>query len=305
MTLRHKMLKAARTGTLLLGTDRPARWRPAEPAEARHATIAFLRSRQNPDGGFRGRAAHSDLYYTVFALDALTALGAELPREPVARYLSAFGYGEGLDLVHLACLARCWAALGEIPAQAAALRARLEAHRANDGAYAPTPSAQHGTAYACFLALGAYEDLSANPPDPAGVIRSLGALKRPDGGYANEAQLRSASTPATAAAVTLLRHLGQPVAEDSAAWLLARHGPDGGFRATPAAPMPDLLSTATALHALAAVGALPPNLAAHCRDFIASLRTDDGGYRGAWLDDVPDAEYTFYALLALGHLTEA
>ncbi len=28
-----------------------------------------------------------------------------------------------------------------------------------------------------------------------------------------------------------------------------------------------------------------------------------GGYLGLWLDEEPDAEYTFYALLALGHLS--
>ena len=37
-------------------------------------------------------------------------------------------------------------------------------------------------------------------------------------------------------------------------------------------------------------------------EFVMALQGDDGGFRGLWLDDAPDAEYTFYALLALGNL---
>ena len=36
-------------------------------------------------------------------------------------------------------------------------------------------------------------------------------------------------------------------------WLLSRCRPEGGFFASPMAPLPDLLSTATALHALDAM----------------------------------------------------
>src|SRR5437764_9970839 len=42
--------------------------------QARHT--AYLRSRQNPDGGFSGREGGSDLYYTGFALRSLAVLQA-------------------------------------------------------------------------------------------------------------------------------------------------------------------------------------------------------------------------------------
>ena len=42
-----------------------------------------------------------------------------------------------------------------------------------------------------------------------------------------------------------------PVNQSAGDWLLARCHPEGGFLAAPGAPIPDLLSTATALHALA------------------------------------------------------
>ena len=41
------------------------------------------------------------------------------------------------------------------------------------------------------------------------------------------------------------------------------------------------------------------------RDFVESLWDDDGGFRGHPSDPVTDCEYTFYGLLAMGHVTEA
>ena len=41
-----------------------------------------------------------------------------------------------------------------------------------------------------------------------------------------------------------------------------------------------------------------------CLDFIDSLWTNRGGFYGHWSDDAIDTEYTYYALLSLGHLTE-
>lgn len=320
MTLREGMLEVARRAPGLLG-------------ESCQAIAAFLRAQQNPDGGFRGRGASSDLYYTVFAVQGLVALSEPPEPGPLSRYLASFGDGEGLDLVHLACLARCWAGLdcglgiadrgsergtGSAPQL---LRQRIECFRSADGGYSPTPGAEHGTAYGCFFALGALEDLDGgsriadcglghgnrrsetrNPRWTEGVLRCLAALRRDDGGYANERPLRSGTTPATAAAVSVLRQLGGRVDRTTVDWLLARAAPEGGFFATAATPLPDLLSTATALHALDGVAEVPAALRQSCLTFVESLRTEDGGYLGLALDEEPDAEYTFYALLALGHL---
>ena len=72
----------------------------------------------------------------------------------------------------------------------------------------------------------------------------------------------------------------------------------------PNAPMPDLLSTATALHALACLERdLPASIRERCLDFIDTLWNAEGGFHGHWADDHLDAEYTFYGLLALGHLS--
>ena len=70
-----------------------------------------------------------------------------------------------------------------------------------------------------------------------------------------------------------------------------------------ASPMPDLLSTATALHALADLKADITPLKDRCLDYLDTLWTARGGFHGSWEDDALDCEYTYYGLLSLGHLS--
>ena len=266
----------------------------------------FLHDQFDPSGGFRNRAGVPDLYYTVFGLEGLLALRADIPAEAIENYLRTFGDGSSLDFVHLGCLARCWAGLPaerRSRAPAAAILARLENHRSADGGYAAEPHAADGTAYGCFLALGAYQDLNVPLPRPEGLAACLNRLRTEDGGYANQLDLPMGLTPATAAAVTVLRQLGEPMPAGLGDWILARCQPEGGFFATPMAPLPDLLSTATALHALAGLHTPLDAIREPCLDYIDTLWTNQGGFHGNWTDDDLDCEYTYYGLLALGHLT--
>ncbi len=285
------MLQVARLSPTLLG-------------DAADLTAEFLAARLNPDGGFQDRGGASDLYYTVFGLEALTALRRTLPSAGVRRYLERHDDPAELDFVHTACLARCWAdigAAGEAPA--GALVERLEAYRTPDGGYSPTGGSEHGTAYGSFLALGAYEDLGVPLAEPDRLADSLAALRAADGGYGNRPGSADGLTPPTAAALTVQRRLARPADPRAVAWLRARHLPGGGFCASAATPIPDLLSTATALHALAGAHTPLEPLKESCLDFVDSLWTNTGGFYGNWGDDVQDCEYTFYALLALGHLS--
>lgn len=291
MSVRRQTLQVARLAPKLLG-------------DSAGLVAEFIRGRLNADGGFSNRAGDTDLYYTVFGLQALIALRAELPVDPVTSYLRRFGAGEGMDLVHLACLAGCWAMM---PAAQLALEDRqnildrIEMHRTADGGYHASRDAACGSAYHAFLALGAYQDLGAVPPRTERVAASLAALRSDDGAFANERGRPQGSTPATAAAITLIRQLEMPSAPALADWLLARCR-QGGFFASPEAPIPDLLSTATALHALSSLHASIDAIREECLDFVDSLWTNQGAFYGTWVDDTADCEYTFYGLLALGHL---
>ena len=109
---------------------------------------------------------------------------------------------------------------------------------------------------------------------------------------------------ATAGAVTLIHHLGFPVNSSVGDWILSQTHPEGGFLAVPGAPLPDLLSTATALHALSCIERrIPSIIHERCLDFIDTLWNAEGGFHGHWADDDLDPEYTYYGLLALGHLS--
>jgi prenyltransferase beta subunit len=265
------MLQVARLSPKLLG-------------ESRDLVEAFVRSQINPDGGFRNRAGDTDLYYTVFGLESLIALHADLPVDDVERFLLTFGDGEGLDHVHLACLARCWADIKRTPPKLRIPNGRIE------------------TAYDAFLFMGLYQDLGVPIPNPESMLASLASLRADDGGYSNFPGMPVGLTTATAAVVALMRQLGRHPDPKVAEWLLARCLPAGGFFAIPDAPIPDLLSTATALHALSGMHVPLNGLREPCLDFIDSLWTNRGGFYGNWSDDAIDTEYTYYALLSLGHL---
>jgi len=284
-----------------------ARLAPQQLGESRDLVAAFLHGHLNADGGFQNRTGESDLYYTVFGLEGLVALQEPIPADAVTSYLRQFDAGQDLDFVHLACLARCWANvsrdLAGVPARK--ILARLEAHRCRDGGYAHAPNALQGNVYAAFLALGAYQDLHARVPDSDRLLKALSGLRAFDGGYANQPGDAHGITTVTAAAVLLIRALDGAVDPHLGMWLLDRCHPSGGFVATPAAPVPDLLSTATGLHGLAALHVPLSGVYEPCLDFVDSLWTNRGAFYGSWVDDTLDCEYTYYGLLALGHLTVA
>lgn len=251
------------------------------------------------------RAGNRDLYYTVFALEGLLALQADLPTETTCVFLESFGHGAGLDLVHRACLARCWASMPKTSidaARAQAIAAGIEEFRADDGGFGAEIGTPQGSVYHAFLAHGAYQDLGIPCPDPGILADSVLALNTTDGAFANTPGLAYGATSVTAAAVSLLRHLDRPAPTGLGEWLLARAHPAGGFLANPQAPAPDLLSTATALHALDDLQVEYSHLRERCLDFVDSLWTGKA-FCGHWADDTQDSEYTFYALLALGHLS--
>ena len=325
MTIRQDMIKAAGRAKGLLG-------------DSAEAVERFVRSRQQADGGFAGRCEVGDLYYTVFALEILVALDAEIPVGRIAAYLDGFGDGESLDLVHLASLARARAAVDEAAgtqpdrSTTAAMAALVERFRSADGAFSIKAGADAGDVYGCFMAVGALEDLGMGVAGTQAIVARLRALQRADASYANDSGTAAGSTPATAAAVVLMgrsaraqehkasgieasRHQGiendeirnTKYVSTATDWLLARQHESGGFAAGPGLEtlgMTDLLSTATAIHALATVGAKLDDLREATLDYLDSLWQPMGGFCGCGADDVVDCEYTFYGLLTMGHLVE-
>ena len=237
MSLRLQLLQVARLAPRLLG-------------DSTELVRDFYRRQITPEGGGLDRAGRPDLYYTIFTLAGMTALEMPLPGENVESYLRTFGHGGTLDFVHVSALARCWASIGRERMPAGldqALLNRIEEFRKPDGGYEGDRNATHGTAYGAFVALGAYQDLDQKPPKLLKLIQALKRLESSDGAWSNFPGAKFGALNATAGAVTLIRNLGFPVNADVGSWILAQVHPQGGFLAVPGAPMPDLLSTATAL----------------------------------------------------------
>jgi prenyltransferase beta subunit len=269
------MLQVARLAPKLLGDSA--------------ALVADFLKSQQVDGAFVDRSSAPDLYYTVFGFESLRALSSELPVESATEYLQSFAC-DGLDLVHLSSLVRCWANVARTPPPefATAAHARLARFQSRN-------------IYESFLLLGAFQDLRLEPPPE--IPRVVEMLRATDGAYANHRGAARGLTSATAAAIGILRQFGESPSADLGHWLLARRHSSGGFFASPDAPLPDLLSTATALHALASLQVPLDSVREPALDFVDSLLTNRGGFFGSWADDVLDCEYTYYGLLALGHLS--
>ena len=284
MTLRRDMMTAAKMAAPLLG-DRA------------ELVAGFLLGQIHDDGGFKGRGPDSDLYYTVFGVEALIALKAGLPFGRIETFLHRFN-PKDQDLVHLACLGRCRADLADSKGQAIDPVVR-------DGLLQAVKAYKEASIYECFLTLGLYQDLGWDLPDAAKVVDRIHSLQMPDGGFTNTASMQVGATPATAAAITVLHYLGQPIPKPAIGFLSSQVHPSGGFSVfpCPGSPIaPDLLSTATALYALTLAGQSLGGIRQPCLGFVESLWSPQGGFRGTATDPVVDCEYTLYGLLALGHL---
>jgi hypothetical protein len=313
MSLRLEMLQVARLANRVLG-------------DSTTLVRDFFLRQQADDGGFIDRNGRSDLYYTVFGLEGLIALNIPALETPVStktvensasrarEYIFSFTDLGKLDFVHLCCLARAWAAVINLaPMQSTLpvrdeLLQRIASSRSVDGGFNPVAGSSSGTAYGAFLGLGAYQDLQVQIPEPEKLSCSLKSLEAAEGGWINERPNQSASnlkgaTNATAAAIAILRNLRAQIPAGTGEWLLRQAHPQGGFLAVPNAPIPDLLSTATALHSLTALQVPFKSIQESCLDFVDSLWTNEGAFHGHWGDDHVDCEYTYYGLLALGHLS--
>ena len=110
----------------------------------------------------------------------------------------------------------------------------------------------------------------------------------------------TATTNATVAALAVRGQSAGYVENDDILFLHDQQETSGGFAATKASPVPDLLSTATSLFMLSCYNVKPKYPA---RDFIEAHWLDSGGFSATLLEDKSDVEYTFYGMLALGTIT--
>lgn len=292
MTIKSEMIKTAGIAKGMLGSSVDL-------------VLEYVKSQQNPDGGFRGRSANSDLYYTVFGKNILSALNTK-PSYPIENYIPSVNTNLDFDFINLCSFINLITSPDKVEAvpseKIACFQNLLESYRSQDGGYSANKNSPHGSVYGCFLAFSAYENLGMVMPQKERILNCLERLLAADGGYSNEPNQKEGTTTSTAAAIVLMKKLNIVVPEKTIDWLLMRIHKSGGFLATPSTAIPDLLSTATALFALKSIDYSLGNLKDSCLDFLDSVWDGNGAFRGHWFDEQTDVEYTFYGLLSIGCL---
>lgn len=255
--------------------------------------VRFVLSKQMPEGGFAGRRGGADIYYTDFALRTLLLLGARDAAARTAPYVAhqtatprdATECFNRLNCVRL--LARC------------GIKTALDVHPIHESLI----SARSG-AYDAFLTALCLEMLEENPPGTAhGWPAAVAVCKK---------EVKSPRQTNSVAAATAFLRIRDALDADTAArvvgFLASVQAPCGGFLAHPAAPIPDLLSTFTALVALSDIGSLRAADLASAARFVRSLACANGGFRSCSNDPESDVEYTYYgvatAALLRSHLAE-
>ncbi len=293
-------------------TFRLSRAVAALPDASRAPHAAFLRSAQQPDGGFCGRAGAGDVYYTSFALRGLLVLGklddglarragAFLATQsgPPSNAVELFALLSSAMLVEAAGGGDRFSAPGIEPA--VLVERVLDPLRCADGGVAKSARSGEGSTYHTFLA-ALCRELAGLPVGHADeVVSMLRSRRRDDGGFVELPIMRRSGVNPTAAAVALLRMtdaLDDPVRDGAAKFLRNMQTAEGGLRAHAVIPVADLLSTFTGLAALGDLGRSDGFDAAAARRFVESLALPGGGYLAATHDDRPDVEYTFYGIAA-------
>lgn len=271
--------------------------------KARKKVCDFVESQHAPGGGFMGKGGTDDVYYTIFGWMLEWTICGTLNARTMKAYIEHLEPSE-YDLVHYAAYARCVM----LQKLAESGPAGVLKYLLPGSGFLPEPSASvqnrvpggdSSAPYSRFIRLSLEEDSGRKTLNKREILESLDDYRVTGGGYSNVRDATGATTTATAAAMTVKGQLtGYRSGEDSR-FLCELQDITGGFSATPEAPVPDLLSTATALFTLIQYGEQPKYSAA---DFVEGHWLDTGGFAATLLDEESDVEYTFYGLLALGAL---
>ena len=259
----------------------------------------FLRTQVLEDSSFMNRQGESDLYYTAFGWALAHLLKLPLEAEKQASYLVQ-QRPEELDLVHYAAFRRCQ--LAQRLNQVGNIRTFFEMNRRRAlpslESFATLPLDDAASPYTLFLWLSLQEDCGQAKMAYAQPI-DFSRYQTPEGGYSNIAGHTTAAINATTAALSVLGQQQGYRSRPALSYLLKSQEPTGGFKATASAPIPDLLSTATALFTLKNYGVAPHRDAT---DFVEAHWLDNGSFAPTLLEEESDVEYLFYGLLALGSL---
>lgn len=283
--------------------------------EALDRIAGFVESQRTEEDAFKNKSGKADLYYTLFGWILSYILGSKLDRKKMTLYLSQQDI-KNLDLIHYTAFMRCRVIKQLMEGGKAGLLLRFlfsTKIRLLDE-FEDLPHNDMQSPYTQFIWLSLLEDtgqkfkvsgLKFNDRcegetrnfEPGTLNPELSPYHVNGGGFMNTRDGLSATTNATVAALAVKGQLAGYKENEDVLYLHDLQDESGGFGASKASPVPDLLSTATSLFMLRCYGIKPKYPA---RDFIEAHWLDSGGFSATLLDAVSDVEYTFYGLLALG-----
>ena len=251
----------------------------------------FVQERMTANGVFVDRSGREDIYYTSFGMLLSHVLGIRRNCEATRLWLDRVDR-EQLDMVHYAAYVRSRMINEWEQNKIEFLLKNIKRKAIRPlSSFEVVPNMDAESPYAQFILYSLCEDTGNTPPTVC-----LTPYRIDGGGYANTRQ-GSPSTNATAAALMVTGQSEGYSSTRDVEWLRDEQKPNGGWCAEQNTPLPDLLSTATALFTLHCYGIKPRYSAT---DFIEGHWLDNGGFAATLLEDESDVEYLFYGLLALG-----
>jgi hypothetical protein len=253
----------------------------------------FVQERMTANGVFVDRSGKEDIYYTSFGLLLSHVLGVSRNCEAARLWLDRID-ADALDMVHYAAYVRARMINEWEQSKIEFLLKNIKRKAIRPlSSFAVVPNSDAESPYAQFILYSLCEDTGNTPPNAC-----LSAYRSDSGGYANTRN-GNPSTNATAAALMVAGQSKGYLSMRDVEWLRDEQKSNGGWCAEQHTPLPDLLSTATALFTLHCYGIKPRYSAT---DFIEGHWLDNGGFAATLLEDESDVEYLFYGLLALGTL---
>ena len=251
----------------------------------------FVQERMTANGVFMDKSGREDIYYTSFGMLLSHVLGIRRNCEATRLWLDTIDSNQ-LDMVHYAAYVRSRMINEWEQNKIEFLLKNIKRKAIRPlSSFEVVPNMDSESPYAQFILYSLCEDTGNTPP-----VANLTPYSIDGGGYANTRH-GTPSTNATAAALMVAGQSEGYTSTRDAEWLRDEQKPSGGWCAEKDTPLPDLLSTATALFALHCYGIKPRYSAT---DFIEGHWLDNGGFAATLLDDESDVEYLFYGLLALG-----
>lgn len=280
------------------------------PEVQRQRQANYFWESQNADGGWSGREGSSDLYYTGFALRALSILGelAGENAEHAAKFLRGKLIGQEsivdfFSLIYATQLLNASAGIDVFaeldPGWKQNIADKLMQLRRADGGFAKTFEGHSSSTYQTFLVLLCLEMLQLPIPEPAAIVGFLQARQHSEGGFLEIKVGKRAGVNPTAAAIgslKILAGLDADTTEQTIEFLLDSQSDEGGFCANTRIPFADLLSTFTGLVTLIDLGAADRIERPAVAKFVARLERPEGGFHAGSFDPAHDVEYSFYGL---------